>query len=505
VVDLLAVFVPWMVVLAVLPLTDTYTRSPLRSLALALVGTISTVMLFQRRGIYDDRPGLPRVEVTSRTISSVLIGATVLALFAAIADIHLGAREVVLFLPLVLLMLAVARGYIRAWLDRPAARQRIVERVVVVGVGEEARELVELIGEHPDSNLQVLGVVGDPAVAERHGLRSLWLGPVDRLVELLFLHQGESAVVTPTGFRSRQFRSTTRELLQAGYEVRISTGITRLYSGRLNVSSLVHEPLISIECQRVPAFQLRAKRVADVVLASIALVLAAPVMALTALAIKIEDGGPVLFRQTRTGAQGRTFAMTKFRSMVQDAESRKADLAEHNERSGPLFKLTSDPRVTRVGRFIRETSIDELPQLFNVLTGDMSLVGPRPALPEEVAEFDTELRSRSLVPPGITGLWQVEARSNASFNAYRRLDLHYVENWSVAMDLRILLTTAEQVLVALATSPLRLLTRWATRNGVATSPAAGGDGVVIELRDRDRSAVLTGTTARASAATPRAD
>jgi lipopolysaccharide/colanic/teichoic acid biosynthesis glycosyltransferase len=154
----------------------------------------------------------------------------------------------------------------------------------------------------------------------------------------------------------------------------------------------------------------------------------------------------VLFKQKRVGKGGELFSMLKFRSMVTDAEARLADLTTDNERVGPLFKLEGDPRVTRIGRFIRATSLDELPQLLNVLRGDMSVVGPRPALPAEVAQFDNRLLDRLQMPPGITGLWQVEARDNPHFGAYRRLDLFYVDNWSLNLDLVILVATIEQVL-----------------------------------------------------------
>jgi hypothetical protein len=176
-----------------------------------------------------------------------------------------------------------------------------------------------------------------------------------------------------------------------------------------------------------------------------------------------------------------------------------------------LFKISDDPRITRVGRFIRETSIDELPQLFNVLKGDMSLVGPRPALPEEEAAFDEELRERFKVRPGITGLWQVEARSNAAFNAYRRLDLHYVENWNIGLDIRILLATAEQIVVTLALLPLRLLRRRSSAaridgvvgagtvpSALATAVTGPADDVVIDLRVRNRDR-LAAATAEAEA------
>jgi exopolysaccharide biosynthesis WecB/TagA/CpsF family protein len=184
----------------------------------------------------------------------------------------------------------------------------------------------------------------------------------------------------------------------------------------------------------------------DIIGASVALLLATPVLAVTAIAIRLSDGGPVIFRQQRVGKDLRPFDLLKVRSMVVDAEARLAGLVADNERTGgPLFKLDDDPRITRVGRFIRATSIDELPQLVNVLRGEMSLVGPRPALPSEVAAFDEATLVRQQVRPGVTGLWQVEARDNPSFTAYQYLDTFYVENQSFALDCAILIATFRAV------------------------------------------------------------
>jgi lipopolysaccharide/colanic/teichoic acid biosynthesis glycosyltransferase len=184
-----------------------------------------------------------------------------------------------------------------------------------------------------------------------------------------------------------------------------------------------------------------------VVGASLGLLASLPILVVAAIAIKLEDGGPIMFRNDRVGEGGRHFDVFKLRTMVPDAERLLDGLRQQNaRRDGPLFKAAHDPRVTRVGRFLRASSFDELPQLVNVLRGEMSLVGPRPALPREVAQFDEELRSRRLaVRPGITGLWQAEARDNPAFGAYRRLDLFYVENWSLGFDLAILWTTAGRV------------------------------------------------------------
>ena len=192
---------------------------------------------------------------------------------------------------------------------------------------------------------------------------------------------------------------------------------------------------------------MRVKRALDIVLSATTLLLTSPILIVAAIAIKINDGGPVLFTQRRVGRNCTPFTVYKLRTMVPDAEARLNEVLETlgNGRDNVLFKLDNDPRRTKVGRFLEATSLDELPQLFNVLNGSMSIVGPRPALPEEVAKFDDELMDRFNVPPSVTGLWQVEARDNPSFSAYRRLDLFYVENWNLLLDLVLMMETCSSV------------------------------------------------------------
>lgn len=184
-----------------------------------------------------------------------------------------------------------------------------------------------------------------------------------------------------------------------------------------------------------------AKRVLDVSVALFFLLLTAPVLALVALAVAIDSPGPVLFRQVRSGRNGIPFTFLKFRSMVADAESRRHEIEAFNEADGPIFKIRNDPRITRVGRLLRRTSLDELPQLWNVLRGEMSLVGPRPPLPSEVIRYEPWQRRRLLVTPGITGLWQVSGRSNVSFTEMVLLDLQYIQRWSLWLDIQILIRT----------------------------------------------------------------
>jgi exopolysaccharide biosynthesis polyprenyl glycosylphosphotransferase len=221
--------------------------------------------------------------------------------------------------------------------------------------------------------------------------------------------------------------------------------LTDISAQRLDVRPVAGLPLVDVDRPQAIAAARWIKRTYDAIGSALLLLLAAPVMGLVALAIKLEDGGPVLFRQTRVGRKGQLFECLKFRSMVLDAEARLAELAAANEGSGPLFKMTHDPRITKVGRFIRRFSLDELPQLWNALRGDMSLVGPRPALPTEVAQYDSDTRRRLDVRPGLTGLWQVSGRSNLSWDDTVRLDLYYVDNWSMIQDLMILARTAKAI------------------------------------------------------------
>ena len=203
--------------------------------------------------------------------------------------------------------------------------------------------------------------------------------------------------------------------------------------------------IVYVEGPRSAGALSTGKRTFDLIVGSLALILASPVMAITALAVKA-DGGPVLFRQTRVGRNGVPFTMLKFRSMVIGAERQRPALAGGHETNAVMFKLHHDPRVTRVGRFIRRYSIDELPQLFNVLRGEMSLIGPRPPLPEEVAQYTDDEYRRLRVRPGLTGLWQVSGRSDLSWEETVRLDLYYIDNWSALQDLSIMLRTVFAVL-----------------------------------------------------------
>lgn len=205
-------------------------------------------------------------------------------------------------------------------------------------------------------------------------------------------------------------------------------------------------PAVPLDCAGVPETRLLLKRLLDIATASLGLLILSPVLPAIAVAIKLNSPGPVLYASERIGKKGRVFRCLKFRTMVPDAESRRADVMHLNERDGVFFKISNDPRITRVGRFLRKHSLDELPQFFNVLRGDMSVVGPRPPIACEVREYKHSHLRRLEVMPGITGLWQVQGRQNPSFDSYVSLDMSYIENWSLWLDIKIMVRTVGVVL-----------------------------------------------------------
>ncbi len=225
----------------------------------------------------------------------------------------------------------------------------------------------------------------------------------------------------------------------------MAPALTDIAGPRIHTQQVAGLPLIHVTTPTLEGGQRVAKRLFDVLAASILLLLTAPVFVVAGLAVKITSQGPILFRQERVGIQGRHFQMLKFRSMVVNAEQRLSELEAENEGNGVLFKIKDDPRITPLGKILRRYSIDELPQLANVFAGSMSLVGPRPPLPKEVAGYERDVRRRLLVKPGLTGLWQISGRSDLSWKDSVRLDLYYVENWSLAGDVVILLKTARAV------------------------------------------------------------
>jgi exopolysaccharide biosynthesis polyprenyl glycosylphosphotransferase len=370
--------------------------------------------------------------------------------------------------------MAMGRSMYSGWLRLHRAQGDFGRPVCVVGTNEEAEDLVHLLRDHPELGYQVMAVVGDYA-EWRNRIPDVPVAPITSdPAATVRAHGATGVLVAATALNAVGRDRMIARLIDDGIHVQMSAGLSRLGHSRLRICPLAHQLAFYVEPTQLSAGQFFIKRCLDLGLASVVLALTWPLIAVAAVLIKLEDRGPIIYRQERVGLGGRTFPLLKLRTMVPGAGRMLADLKALNERQGPLFKLTSDPRVTRVGRFLRTSSIDELPQLLNVIKGEMSLVGPRPALPSEYAQFDPDLVCRTRVLPGITGLWQVEARDNPSFRVYRRLDLFYVDNWSIAFDLAIMVRTARMLSVR------TVGTIWGLVRG-ATAPVAKADRPELQL------------------------
>ena len=420
-------------------------------LAVVALGVATGLFMIASQGLYRSRVCAVRAVETARLGRAAAISAGLGLLLASWLGLPFGFGQAIAAMAGTWFLLAAFRGLYAAWLSRARAAGRFCRPVVVIGTGDEGYELNRLVDLHPELGLRVAGVVGPRHSLARWDGDVEWLGDIADASTIVADAGANGVIVAVSDLGAEDLNRLTRELLSNGIHVQLSSGLRGIDQRRLRSLPLAHEPLFYLEPSCLSRWQLMTKRVMDLALAGIVLVVASPILLVAAIAVKLGDGGPVLFRQTRVGQDGCTFQLLKLRTMVPDAEERLVDLTFANERQdGPLFKLTQDPRRTKVGRILERTSIDELPQLFNVLRGDMSLVGPRPALPHEVAQFDEELRGRQRVLPGITGLWQVEGRENPAFDVYRRLDLFYVENWSVGFDLAILLATLQSVFLRFA-------------------------------------------------------
>lgn len=335
--------------------------------------------------------------------------------------------------------LVVERQFSRQVFGWLRSTGRIRRRVAIIGTDPYAIGLVHAIERRPELGYEVVGFIGDDDLGQRAG-RSV-LAPLDDVAEALVQHRCNGAIVSIASLDPQRLNRLTRRLTDEGFHVALSTGLHDIDVDRIRPQELDGQTLVYVEPRIRTGWRQHAKRAFDLAVATIALLLASPVLLAVAVLVKVDSPGPVFFRQLRVGRDGELFRMLKVRTMYVDAERRRAELVALNEADGPLFKIEDDPRITRVGRWLRRLSIDEIPQFWNVLSGSMSVVGPRPALPDEVAEWDPALHDRLRVLPGITGMWQVSGRSGTTFEEYRRLDLYYVDNWSLAHDLRIVLQT----------------------------------------------------------------
>jgi exopolysaccharide biosynthesis polyprenyl glycosylphosphotransferase len=347
-------------------------------------------------------------------------------------------------MPLAGMMAVAIRLGLRARLHRLRRNDRCALPVLAVGTLESVTDLIDRTRRDSKRGWVVSGIctpTGSAPDGSDDVLGVPVLGDLDAVGEVARLGGHRIVAVCPTpGWTSKRLHHLAWNLEGACAELVVDPGLMEVAGPRLHVDPVDGLPLLRLTSPTFTGVPWIVKHVMDRVGSALLLLIIAPLLLVLAIGVKL-DGGPVFFRQTRVGRHGREFSMLKFRSMVVEAEAALAALLAENEGAGPLFKLKSDPRITRFGAFLRRYSLDELPQLLNVISGSMSLVGPRPPLPAEVATYERDAQRRLMVKPGLTGLWQISGRSDLSWEQSVRLDLRYVENWNLALDALILWRT----------------------------------------------------------------
>lgn len=405
-----------------------------------MIGLLFIVMVGVERGYDRQVIGDGHIEFEAVLRGGVLSAAG-LALLAVGADVEVPRTIVFAALPLVVLVLITARHLARRALHRRRAAGEAMRRTLVVGDASSITRVVDDLRGLPQYGYQISGVCVPSFDGPLSPVGIPVLGTVSDVVQVVVDGDFDVVIVTGSELSGQALRRLSWALQRTRTELVVAPGIVEVFGPRVSLEPTAGLSLIHVNAAESRRSRIVAKRVFDTAFAAGSLLLLLPVLAMIALAVKITSRGPVFFRQTRVGKEGREFTMLKFRSMVVDAEARLAALRAGNEADGPLFKMDHDPRITKVGHFLRRHSLDELPQLLNVIRGEMALVGPRPPLPFEVAQYRESARRRLLVKPGLTGLWQISGRADLAWEEAVKLDLRYVENWSIAFDLMILWRT----------------------------------------------------------------
>ncbi len=384
-----------------------------------------------------------------RRVGRAAVSLTAVVSFTAYAfNIDYARRWVLLGLPLAAVLTLGNRYALRKWLHRQRAQGSYLHRVVLVGHERPVLEMIRRLGEQRFHGLHVVAACL-PLPGQRPALMDYGVpvvGGFTSVAEAVRLTDADTvAVLASPDLGPEQLRRLAWELEPTGADLMVAPSLVEVAGPRLSIRPVSGLPLLQVEQPQFSGGRRLVKDTFDKTLALLAVVVLAPLLAGVAIAVRLSSKGPAIFKQERIGRGGAPFTMYKFRSMVIDAEAQRAALLAESDGDGVLFKMQRDPRITSVGAWLRRYSLDELPQLFNVVLGSMSLVGPRPPLPEEVEQYGDDVRRRLLVRPGVTGLWQVSGRSDLSWEESVRLDLRYVDNWSLAVDLQILWKTLRAV------------------------------------------------------------
>ncbi len=422
-----------------------------------MAATSAAVLLaFTWKGLYRLPRGSSWLDAMSLIVSGSLTAlAVVIILALAFVQANLYSRLIYLYTWLAIILLFGLERWLVLLLRRYLWQRGIdVRQVLVVGAGRSGQRIMKDVVERPEHGYKLVGYVEDnPAdkfwtvpIDRRRAADIVYLGNLEALARAVDSNEVEEVIIALPAEQHSKIVEVIEHCRRSGVAFKLVPDLFEMSFNQVQINGINGVPLVGVKEVSLRGFNLLLKRGMDIVLTVLMLIPGLPIMLLTALLIKLTSRGPIIFAQERVGKDGRTFQFYKFRSMYVDAEQRLAELLAYSDREGHHFKMVADPRRTPIGAIIRKLSIDELPQLFNILKGEMSWVGPRPAIIPEVEKYDDWARQRLNITPGLTGLWQVSGRSNLSFEEMVKLDLYYAENWSLGLDLKILLRTIPAVI-----------------------------------------------------------
>ncbi len=374
-------------------------------------------------------------------LSQVLLGTALLALSIWLFQLSSIKLELLVWFAGITLVLSFS-AKMGSYFFMKRARLRGLNFLNVLLIGDaSAHSFLRQMMEFKEWGYRVAAIIGTPELEKKFGSVAPFLPSDTDVAQLLRSKTIDELIYYKEDSNLKEIEALLHTTSEVGVVFRMYSSFFNNLTNKTRIHYFGTTPMLTISSTPMNYLELRGKEVFDRCFSAVVVVVLAPVFVLIALAIKLNSRGPVFFKQKRVGIRGRKFFLFKFRTMVVNAEALKHQLEAQNEMDGPVFKMTNDPRVTRIGQFLRKTSLDELPQFFNVLMGDMSIVGPRPPLPEEVTQYKSWQVRRLSMKPGITCLWQVSGRNNIPFEDWMKMDLQYIDNWSLKLDFVIFLKT----------------------------------------------------------------
>jgi exopolysaccharide biosynthesis polyprenyl glycosylphosphotransferase len=416
---------------------------------MVLITILAWISLMSLDGVYSNFRTKPFIEIVWRALRTGLLSILFLGSGVFLLQMKLTSRQfVATYAITAFVLLAVEKAIWRWFLDYTFRQGFNLVNLLIVGTGSRAQEFIKQVNAHANWGLKIVGLVDDdPKLLGKKIMGFEVIGRIRDIARILRETVIDRVIFVIPRMWLNRIEEAIHHCEREGIFTAVSVDLYKPKLAQLQQSSFAGIPLIIFQTSVAKEWQIFFKRCMDILISFLATVLLFPIILLTAIGIKISSRGPVFFRQTRCGLNGRKFSLIKFRSMYVGSEMRRKELERQNEMRGPVFKMKRDPRVTPFGRIMRRLSIDELPQLFNVLKGDMSLVGPRPPIPAEVEMYETWQRRRLSMKPGLTCVWQVSGRNKIDFEQWMEMDLQYIDNFSIWLDFKLLIRTVFVVLI----------------------------------------------------------